>query len=196
LEKEATAWCTFLIGCVVVMCIHLGLPMHVDRRLWGEITRYAAKWRGTDVAVKILRGSLSHAQLESAAAEIIRELNTMRRVGNHRHIVSLLGICHLQFPARLAIVTDFMHRGSLLDVLKGKTGEPPAHVDVVRIAAEVAAGISHLHREGVVHRDLAARNVLVDKHYSARVGDFGYACADARLGGVGSVHCGGGSRVS
>lgn len=78
------------------------------------------------MAVKILRASLSHAAMESAAAEIIRELNTMRRVGNHRHIVSLLGICHLQFPARLAIVTDYMARGSLLDVLKGKTGDPPS----------------------------------------------------------------------
>ena len=49
------------------------------------------------------------------------------------------------------------------------------HTKLVSMAAQVAAGVSHLHRENVVHRDLAARNVLVDEHYNLRVGDFGCA---------------------
>ena len=51
------------------------------------------------------------------------------------------------------------------------------HTKLVSMAAQVAAGVSHLHRENVVHRDLAARNVLVDEHYNLRVGDFGCASA-------------------
>ena len=111
-------------GATAIRPSELRLGKEIGTGSYGVV--YSGTWRGTTVAVKILRASLSHAQMESAAAEIVRELNTMRRVGNHRRIVSLLGICHLQFPARLAIVTDYMRRGSLLDVLKGKTGQPPS----------------------------------------------------------------------
>ena len=45
---------------------------------------------------------------------------------------------------------------------------------VVKLLRSIAAGVNHLHREGVVHRDLAARNILTDKNLSViRVSDFG-----------------------
>ena len=36
-----------------------------------------------------------------------------------------------------------------------------------------AAGMLHLHRQGVVHRDLAARNILLDGALRPKVCDFG-----------------------
>lgn len=36
-----------------------------------------------------------------------------------------------------------------------------------------AAGMLHLHSQGVVHRDLAARNILLDGALRAKVCDFG-----------------------
>jgi len=48
------------------------------------------------------------------------------------------------------------------------------------MAADIAAGMLHLHKEGIVHRDLAARNLLVKKiqgkdevYYEIKVTDFG-----------------------
>jgi len=38
---------------------------------------------------------------------------------------------------------------------------------------DIALGMLHLHREGVIHRDLAARNILLSKHLDAKVADFG-----------------------
>lgn len=44
----------------------------------------------------------------------------------------------------------------------------------VKVLRSVAAGVNHLHREGIVHRDLAARNILTDKNLTIiRVSDFG-----------------------
>jgi len=37
----------------------------------------------------------------------------------------------------------------------------------------IAAGVGHLHEEGIVHRDLAARNVLLDSTLVPKIGDFG-----------------------
>jgi len=37
----------------------------------------------------------------------------------------------------------------------------------------MAAGMLHLHREGLVHRDLAARNVLLGAGYQVKISDFG-----------------------
>lgn len=149
--------------------LELGRP--VGQGSYGKV--YAGVWRGTDVAVKMLKGTLSADDLRAAHAEVIKELKTMRRVGNHKNVVSLLGVCMLERPMRLCIVTDLMSRGSLLDVLR--KGRVKSLQDITRIASQIAAGMSHLHGEGVVHRDLAARNVLVDEHYNVRVGDFGYA---------------------
>jgi len=38
---------------------------------------------------------------------------------------------------------------------------------------DIALGMYHLHKEGVIHRDLAARNILLSKHLDAKVADFG-----------------------
>ncbi len=39
----------------------------------------------------------------------------------------------------------------------------------------VAAGMAHLHLEGIVHRDLAARNILLTENKDPKVADFGLA---------------------
>mmetsp|Transcript_6030 Transcript_6030/g.21467 ORF Transcript_6030/g.21467 Transcript_6030/m.21467 type:complete len:895 (-) Transcript_6030:93-2777(-) len=146
---------------------------------------YKARWRGSEVAVKVLRATLTGAALRGAEAEVTKELQMMKRVGNHRNVVSLLGLCHMNYPPRLAIVTDLMARGSLWDVLQGKSGPVPDLTELVRMSAAAAAGIGHLHAEDVIHRDIAARNILVSEHNEVRVADFGFARVLAEAEDVG-----------
>ena len=40
---------------------------------------------------------------------------------------------------------------------------------------QVASGMGHLERKGLIHRDLAARNVLIGENLLAKVADFGLA---------------------
>lgn len=44
---------------------------------------------------------------------------------------------------------------------------------VIGWAKEIAAGMTHLHAEGIIHRDLAARNLLLTQTLSIKISDFG-----------------------
>lgn len=81
---------------------------------------HAASWRGSKVAVKVLRESLGQHEFAKAQADIVSELRTMSKVGAHPNVVELLGFCRLQYPPRLAVVTRFMRRGSLAQVFQRK----------------------------------------------------------------------------
>lgn len=47
-----------------------------------------------------------------------------------------------------------------------------------RIIGDVAHGLQHLHRHRVVHGSIKASNILLDKDFTARVGDFGHFLED------------------
>lgn len=46
---------------------------------------------------------------------------------------------------------------------------------IIDIASQMAQGLEHAHKAGVVHRDIKTANVLVDKDWRARILDFGLA---------------------
>jgi len=46
---------------------------------------------------------------------------------------------------------------------------------LIKMARDIATGILHLHKEGVIHRDIAARNVLVGSDLNVFIADFGMA---------------------
>ena len=49
------------------------------------------------------------------------------------------------------------------------------HLDLLRMAIDIASGMKFLSEKGVVHRDLAARNILVGRKMEMKISDFGLA---------------------
>ena len=84
----------------------------VGRGASGEVTR--GVWRGTEVAVKIFYESLvpSSDRMDGFKGEVAM----MSRL-SHPNIVQLYG--YVIQPKRLAIVSEFVHCGSLFDLLHG-----------------------------------------------------------------------------
>ena len=72
------------------------------------------------------------------------------------------------------MLTEFMDRGSLFEVLADKS------LDVnwdrkIKIAIEVARGLLYLHTRNppIIHRDVKSLNILVTKDWKATIADFG-----------------------
>ncbi|CAH3162251.1 unnamed protein product [Pocillopora meandrina] len=117
---------------------------------------------------------------ERERKDLINELQIMVTVGDHPNVVSLIGACTKS--GSILVIVRLAPNGCLLNQLKNR--ENPyeddterqvgfTRVDKVRIARDVACGMSHLASKKCVHRDLAARNVLLGDRNVAMVSDFG-----------------------
>ncbi|KAL6071655.1 Tyrosine-protein kinase abl1 [Balamuthia mandrillaris] len=136
----------------------------IGRGAFGVVWR--AIWRDSEVAVKKLNGMDEH-ELDDFRAEVL----VMKALRPHANVIQLYGVCsHERSP--YCIVTEFMQMGNLLSYLR----EHPDSIDssqMIQWAIDIAAGLRHLHQEGITHRDLAARNLLLTAQLNVKVSDFG-----------------------
>ena len=119
------------------------------------------------MAVKTLKPGSMSPEAFLQEAEIMKKFS-------HPHLVAMYAVCTDQEP--FYIITEFMCNGALLDFLRKEESKARLHFDsLISISAQVANGMSHLERRGLIHRDLAARNVLIGDNLLAKVADFGLA---------------------
>eukprot|EP00727_Mastigamoeba_balamuthi_P010559 m51a1_g6125 putative serine threonine protein kinase (2351) ;mRNA; f:176074-200461 len=131
-------------------------------------TVYQAQWRGTEVAAKVVPLS-KHLDIDEE--KLLQEVFIMRSL---RHPNLLLFMCYAKTSEALTIVTEFMPRGSLLDVLSDRA-VPVSTALKLSILSDVAAGMAYLHGSSppVIHCDLKSSNILLSASMQAKVGDFG-----------------------
>eukprot|EP01087_Luapelamoeba_hula_P007953 TRINITY_DN1967_c0_g1_i1.p1 TRINITY_DN1967_c0_g1~~TRINITY_DN1967_c0_g1_i1.p1 ORF type:complete len:883 (+),score=141.90 TRINITY_DN1967_c0_g1_i1:59-2707(+) len=149
----------------------------------GEV--HQATWCGTSVAVKkVFRGMLTGDSLK----EFKTETQILRRL-RHPNVVLFMGTCKTEI-GELCIVTEFMPRGNLHDVLATETIEISWDL-TLKMATDIAQGMNYLHTFSppIIHRDLKSHNLLVDESFNIKVTDFGLAKAMAN-GQVASTFCG------
>ncbi|XP_064900158.1 epithelial discoidin domain-containing receptor 1 [Columba livia] len=118
------------------------------------------------VAVKVLRPDAS----KNARRDFLQEARTLGRLRDP-HIVRLLGVVGGAGP--LAIVTEYMEHGDLHQFLAGAQGHALSLGTLLRLGAQIAAGMRFLAARNFVHRDLATRNCLVGSGFRVKVADFG-----------------------
>ncbi|XP_072048552.1 angiopoietin-1 receptor-like [Amphiura filiformis] len=143
---------------------------------FGEVRKgvYKGDDKHIHVAVKTLK---SKATLEDKA-DFNAELETMKRIGRHHNVVSLIGACGHE--GTLYVALEFVTFGDLRTYLRTTRRRDQSGAThrlqptrLMSFALDVAKGMDHLSKLGIIHRDLAARNVLLDDDLVAKVSDFG-----------------------
>ncbi|TVU37676.1 hypothetical protein EJB05_11004, partial [Eragrostis curvula] len=122
---------------------------------------------------------------KSRTEEFVQELVILCRV-SHPNVVKLLGCC-LHFEAPM-LGYEFVRHGTLNNLLHchgGKTTPPKQRRRValatrLRIAAEAAAALAHLHAppHTTFHGDVKPENILLGEGWAAKVSDFGCSTLD------------------
>ncbi|KAF0932242.1 hypothetical protein E2562_008748 [Oryza meyeriana var. granulata] len=150
--------------------------MFADENVIGEggygIVYHGVLENGTQVAVKNLLNNRGQAEKEFKV-----EVEAIGRV-RHKNLVRLLGYC-AEGNQRM-LVYEYVDNGNLEQWLHGDVGpvSPLSWDSRMKIILGTAKGLMYLH-EGlepkVVHRDVKSSNILLDKHWNAKLSDFGLA---------------------
>ncbi|MEP6834687.1 MAG: serine/threonine-protein kinase [Gemmatimonas sp.] len=132
---------------------------------------YLARDRRLDrlVAIKTLLPELAADAM--VRERFLRETRTAAKLA-HPNIVPVLGGDEIDGHVYYSMA--FVDGESLAAHIRGRDRLPAN--EVIRILRDVATGLAHAHRRGIVHRDIKAENILIERATgSAMVTDFGIA---------------------
>ncbi|PFX18158.1 Proto-oncogene tyrosine-protein kinase receptor Ret [Stylophora pistillata] len=149
----------------------------------GKVAGLLGRPETTTVAIKMLKSDAS----ESDKRDLMKELETMKQLKLHPHVIKLLGCVSESEP--LLVLIEYAPFGNLQGYLRKSRGlkdtcykdtdvEPQTNLtsqQLMKFAWQIADGMSYLSSKSIIHRDLAARNVLVGINETCKVTDFGMA---------------------
>ncbi|XP_078812552.1 tyrosine-protein kinase Fer isoform X2 [Oryzias latipes] len=132
---------------------------------FGEVYKGMLQRDKTPVAVKTCKEDLP----PELKIRFLSEARILKQY-DHPNIVKLIGVCTQRQP--IYIVMELVPGGDFLSFLRKKKDELKTK-QLLRFAADAAAGMAYLEGKNCIHRDLAARNCLVGDGSVLKISDFG-----------------------
>ncbi|XP_066024436.1 fibroblast growth factor receptor 2-like isoform X3 [Pocillopora verrucosa] len=167
---------------------HVTIKQIIGKGAFGQVAKATAvnlqgRAKKMLVAVKMLKENAS----ESERKDLLSELELMKQLKPHRHVIKVLGCVTKSEP--LFVLIEYVPFGDLLGYLRKSRGlndtyykdpdiKPQTNLtaqQLMKFAWQIADGMSYLSSIPVIHRDLAARNVLIGEGETCKVTDFGMA---------------------
>ncbi|XP_068687093.1 fibroblast growth factor receptor 4-like isoform X2 [Montipora foliosa] len=182
------------------------MPLHPYERSWEvsqehvHVIKIIGKGAFSQVAQATLKNVREHQEERTVAVKMLKanappsdrkdllsELELMKKMKPHPHVIKLIGCVTESEP--LMVLIEYVPFGDLLGYLRKSRGlndtyykdpdvQPETNLtseQLIKFAWQVADGMCYLCSKKIVHRDLAARNVLVGEGERCKVTDFGMA---------------------
>lgn len=134
---------------------------------WGQVYRAFDLKLKEEIAIKILRSSLSTTPGEIERFK--REIITARKI-THPNVIRIHE--YGEAGPDVYISMELLEGGTLADRLKDG---PLPIADALRLGAELAEGLQAAHARDIIHRDIKPHNVMFDEVGKAKLVDFGIA---------------------
>jgi dienelactone hydrolase len=136
----------------------------------GEVYRGRDTRLNRSVAIKVISPQLASQALFRERFE--RETRTISRL-NHPNVCTVFDVGH-QGDVHF-FVMEFVEGETLAERLSRGRLSP---VESLGIALQIALGLAHAHKQGIVHRDIKPANVMLTSDGAAKILDFGVAKGD------------------
>ncbi|XP_037934001.1 integrin-linked protein kinase homolog pat-4 [Teleopsis dalmanni] len=146
--------------------IHIGdLDLHTKVAVTPSGETWRGRWQKNDVIAKILA-------VRQCTSRISRDFNEefpKLRIFSHPNILPIIGACNS--PPNLIVISQYMPRGSLFNLLHADTGVVVDTSQSVRFALDIARGMAYLHSlERIIPTyHLNSHHVMIDEDLTARV---------------------------
>ncbi|EDQ89590.1 uncharacterized protein MONBRDRAFT_25095 [Monosiga brevicollis MX1] len=135
-----------------------------------------------------LPATMAPSKRVSQVARFESEFDLIDGIGSHTNLVRYFGTNAT--PSHVCLYLELLKGGSLLDLLHDQGALDS--VRAVTCLVQVANGIAHLHKAGIIHRDIKAANVLLTEEGVAKLTDFSDARAlaghETQEGEIHSTH--------
>ena len=132
----------------------------------GKVYKASHRMMGRVVALKILEPR--YITSTRSLARFQREMQLVGRL-DHPNVIRAFDADRVGDAYFIAM--EYMEGFTLDDWLKARGALPPA--DAVYYGSQVADGLAHAHKRGVLHRDIKPSNLLVTQSKKLKILDFG-----------------------
>ncbi|KAF8251937.1 hypothetical protein K440DRAFT_668446 [Wilcoxina mikolae CBS 423.85] len=185
---------TFHPGTTITVGAHLcTIERYLSEGMCGFAHVYLVKLthpvHGSDVAV-LKRVAVPDKE---ALASMRTEVDTMKRLKGHRHIVTYIDshASHLKGGGyEVFLLMEFCSGGGLIDFMNTRLQHRLTEPEVLKIFSDVTQGVACMHylQPPLLHRDLKVENVLIAPSGGYKVCDFG-SCSPVKPAPQTVVEC-------
>ena len=138
---------------------------------FSEVLKAQNVKRGDYHAIKCMRNHFESIE----QVNTLREIQALRRLQPHPHIITLEEVLYDQPTGRLALVFELMDQ-NLYEVIRGRRHYLSPQLIKIYIY-QLLKGLEHMHKRGIFHRDIKPENILVDHNCDfdkgLKLADFG-----------------------
>lgn len=120
------------------------------------------------VAIKVLRDQFNNDK--TLLNQFKHEAQSAARLSNPS-IINIFDVC--EEDGKSFIVMEYVEGKTLKDLLEEKGRLTP--LVAVKIACDIAAGLSHAHKRNIIHCDIKPHNILITENMTPKIADFGIA---------------------